>query len=148
MEDTHEIFEDVALNPTMDQESAQDGGEDSTGYSLEEAMKDIPDGEVSGDDATMDLLKRFPKVRERIVELMKDRAENVALDIIRKGLEYDDAVADADKEGYLRGKNEKIELVKNHRMPQLDDMASADEETEERTILFPYYGRRSVWDDI
>lgn len=148
MEDTHEIFEDVALDPTVGQESAQDGGEDSTSYSLEKAMKDIPDGEESGDDATMDLLKRFPKVRERIAELMKDRAENVALDIIRKGLEYDDAVADADKEGYLRGKNEKIELVKNHRMPQLDDMTSADEETEERTILFPYYGRRSVWDDI
>lgn len=148
MENTHEIIENVALDSVVDQESAQDGGEDSAGYSLEEAVKDIPDREVGDDDATMDLLKRFPKVRESIAELMKDRAENVALDIIRKGLEYDDAVADADKEGYLRGKNEKIELVKNHRMPQLDDMTSADEEAEERSILFPYYGRRSVWDDI
>lgn len=76
---------------------------------------------------------------------MREHAENVAMDLLQKGMNYDEAVALADKEGYRRGKNEKIELVKNHRMPQLDK-ESEDNSTENAQNIFPKYGKRSIWD--
>ena len=39
---------------------------------------------------------------------------------------------------------EKIELVKGHRMPQLDKTPQPEEQTQE--MLFPRYGKRSVWE--
>lgn len=113
------------------------------------AESEIPVGNIAEDDATMNVLKRFPKVCARIAELMNERAEAVALDIIGKGLDFENAVANADKEGYVRGKNEKIEIVKGGRMPQLD-AESEDEEKAElfSHTLFPRYEKRSVWEGV
>lgn len=147
MENTNECIENGALTPIVDKADAQKGGENSESYNLEDSVKDVPEGEAGDDDATMDLIKRFPKVCARIEELMKDVAETTALELIEKGLTYDDAVAEADKEGYLRGKNEKIELVKNHRMPLLDADESSEEDTPENHTVFPRYRKRSVWDE-
>lgn len=97
------------------------------------------------DDSTMRVLKQFPQVCTRIAEIMKEHAESLAMDLLQKGMNYDEAVANADKEGYLRGKNEKIELVTNHRMPQLDNNPD-DDLGETSQSLFPRYGKRSVWD--
>ena len=95
-------------------------------------------------ESPLNALKRYPKACERIASLMQDKAESLALELLQKGMGYDEAVANADKEGYLRGKNEKIELVKGHRMPQLDKTPQPEEQTQE--MLFPRYGKRSVWE--
>lgn len=105
----------------------------------------VTNDEPTEENSTMSVLKQFPQVCTRIAEIMREHAENVAMDLLQKGMNYDEAVALADKEGYRRGKNEKIELVKNHRMPQLDK-ESEDNSTENAQNIFPKYGKRSIWD--
>lgn len=137
MENTNENFEKDALDSSVLEEIAQ---LDERPVEDSEPTEQVTDD----DDATMSVLKRFPKVCARIAKLMDERAEEMALDLIHKGLDYDDAVANADKEGYVRGRNEKIELVKGHRMPQLDD--AEEEETDAARVMFPRYGKKSVWE--
>lgn len=105
--------------------------------------------ETDNDDATMRVLKMYPKVCARIAALMAEHAETVALDVISKGLGYDDAVAMADNTGYVRGKNEKIELEKNHRVRQIHDYYESDVEEQQsgvKQVAFPRYERKSFWD--
>lgn len=142
MENTDEKQELVEGGAVVDdaaqhvEELVEQGQEES----LEEPIS-LPD-----DDPTMRVLKQFPQVCTRIAEIMKEHAESLAMDLLQKGMNYDEAVANADKEGYLRGKNEKIELISNHRMPQLDSEPGGDSE-EASQCLFPRYGKRSVWGD-
>ena len=60
------------------------------------------------------------------------------LSTIARGITHDQDVENADAEGYLRGRNEKIEAV----LPPTPD---SNEETES-TPVFPRYCRRSIWD--
>lgn len=123
----------------VEQEQSEEG-RDSEGMTPEEETES-----ANEEDATLRLIRDFPKVCERIAELMRRHAEEAALEVLQKGEKYDEAVANADKEGYLRGKNEKIELVKNHRLTSLDEPANTEDETQEPAV-FPRYSRRSVWD--
>ncbi len=55
----------------------------------------------------------------------------------------DDEVKNADAAGYLRGRNEKIELITR----PLDPVASDDDSLPDaEPSHFPRYARRSVWD--
>lgn len=141
MENTNEKNENVTLDTAVDNAVEQVDEIVETG----EEEQSILSNDASRDDSPMGVLKRYPKVCERIAELMRERAENMALELLQKGMGYDEAVANADKEGYLRGKNEKIELVKNHRFNSLDELPSIEDPLSETTI-FPRYDRRSVWD--
>jgi hypothetical protein len=78
---------------------------------------------------------------------MRTRAEAIALELIEKGIGYDVAVADADKNGYVRGRNEKIELAKRHRMPQLDAVGEQSDADVSGVGLFPRYVKRDFWED-
>ncbi len=62
------------------------------------------------------------------------------LNILVRGITHDADVENADAEGYLRGRNEKIETV----MPPERDTMSDD--VPESTPVFPQYCRRSIWD--
>ena len=62
------------------------------------------------------------------------------LNILVRGITHDADVENADAEGYLRGRNEKIETV----MPPERDTMSDD--APESTPVFPQYCRRSIWD--
>lgn len=141
MENTDEKQELVEGGAVVDdaaqhvEELVEQGQEDH----IEELLP-LPD-----DDPTMRVLKQFPQVCARIAEIMKEHAESLAMDLLQKGVSYDEAVANADKEGYLRGKNEKIELITKHRMPQLDN-EPGDDLGETSQCPFPRYGKRSVWD--
>ena len=55
-----------------------------------------------------------------------------------QGITHDNDVKNADAEGYLRGRNEKIESV-------LPPTPESDNEAE-CTPVFPRYCRRSIWD--
>lgn len=154
MENTDEIFEENALDSSVLEEIEHVAEQLGENVECEETEREIgteaegtdPIGDVAEEDATMSVLRRFPKVCARIAELMNERAEAVALEVIGKGLDFENAVANADKEGYVRGKNEKIELIKGGRMPQLD-AESADEDDEKPAWdLFPRYRKRSVWE--
>lgn len=162
MENTDEIFEENALDSSVLEEIEHVAEQLGENAECEETEREIgtegaeaggteaggtePIGDVAEEDATMSVLRRFPKVCARIAELMNERAEAVALEVIGKGLDFENAVANADKEGYVRGKNEKIELIKGGRMPQLD-AESADEDDEKPAWdLFPRYRKRSVWE--
>lgn len=106
--------------------------------------------ETDNEDATMRVLKMYPKVCAKIADLMANHAEALALEVISKGLGYDEAVAMADSTGYLRGKNEKIELEKNHRVRQIQDYYESEVEEKQgggaRQVSFPRYERKSFWD--
>lgn len=99
------------------------------------------------EDVTMRVLRLYPKVCARISELMCEQTEAMALELIEKGIGYDDAIAEADKGGYLRGKNEKIELMKGHRMPQSDVSSSKKDAEESCRDGFPRYVKRNFWED-
>lgn len=118
----------------------RDGGQEQGGTDEVEALPD-----ESEDDATLKVLRLYPKVCERIAMLMRERAEDIALNLIEKGMCYDDAIAEADKGGYLRGRNEKIELVKKHRMPQLDKEDDEVFQNDSRAV-FPRYEKRNFWE--
>lgn len=126
---------------TGNEQQQRESGE-SQGVSIDTFQTDHAD-----DDETIKVLKRFPKVCARIAELMQLRAETLALELIEKGLSYDVAVADADNNGYLRGKNEKIELAKAHRMPQLDAMNESHYEDVNSKDIFPRYVKKNFWDE-
>lgn len=145
MENTDEKNEIDALDTVVDDAFAQVDEVAEEGRQEPMTEEDVP-AEPENDDATMKMLKRFPRVCGRIAEIMREHAENVALELLSKGLGFDDAVANADKEGYLRGKNEKIELVKNHRMPQLDTSTTVEDSAEQRRSLFPQYSKKSIWE--
>lgn len=61
---------------------------------------------------------------------------------LKKGVEYESAVQAAREEGYLKGKNEKIELM---RTPHIAKTETAQTSTKE-TAQFPSYRRKSLWD--
>lgn len=139
MENTNE--EQKMVTPDSKVENFVEVGEKSIGNE-QEPVEIIE--EPTGDDPTMNVLKQFPQVCSRIAEIMKEHAENVAMNLLQKGMDFDEAVANANIEGYRRGKNEKIELVKQHRLHQSDN----DEETSCKSSkdLFPAYGKKSFWD--
>lgn len=146
MENTNENIEMLTPDGDVAQEVAKSGEEVADYFEnldeiIQEETQTIKEEE---EDPTMRVLRKFPKVCARIAEIMNKRAEETAMDLISKGLGYDEAVANADKEGYIRGRNEKIELKKGHRMPQLDEGSAP--ENESPGVLFPRYEKRSVWE--
>lgn len=69
--------------------------------------------------------------------LQPDQVTPELLATLARGVTHDDDVQNADAAGYLRGRNEKIEVVL-HPQPQ-------DEEPQPQPV-FPRYCRRSIWD--
>ena len=65
-------------------------------------------------------------------------ASDDLLKTLARGITHDADVQNADAEGYLRGRNEKIEAV-------LTPKPDRDDETV-TTPVFPRYCRRSIWD--
>jgi hypothetical protein len=122
-------------------------GEDRGTDDHEGVSDETSDGPIGVNDESIELLKRYPNVCARIAELMRTRAEAIALELIEKGIGYDVAVADADKNGYVRGRNEKIELAKRHRMPQLDAVGEQSDADVSGVGLFPRYVKRDFWED-
>ena len=149
MENTNENIEMLEPNGDVAQEVAK-GCEEVADYfeNLEEIVQEeetTTSEKEEDDDPTMRVLRKFPKVCARIAEIMSEQAESAAMDLLSKGIGYDEAVANADKEGYIRGRNEKIELKKGHRMSQLDEEPASEKETS--GMLFPRYEKRSVWEN-
>ena len=129
-------------------EQGQGASGEDRGADDHEGVSDEASDEPTGvNDESIELLRRYPNVCARIVELMRTRAEAIALELIEKGIGYDVAVADADKNGYVRGRNEKIELAKRHRMPQLDAVGEQSDADVSGVGLFPRYVERDFWED-
>ena len=59
---------------------------------------------------------------------------------LARGISHDEDVQNADAAGYLRGRNEKIEVVL-HPEPQDEEEGPAT-----ATPVFPRYCRRSIWE--
>ena len=78
------------------------------------------------------------KLEELTAGLVAESLSSTLLATLARGITHDDDVQNADAEGYLRGRNDKIEAVL-HRQPQ-------DEEEHVATPVFPKYCRRSIWD--
>ena len=84
-----------------------------------------------------------PEKAERVRQLVETLANGEPLNeetltILLHGLEHDEDVRDADAQGYIRGRNEKIDAVTTRPVP-LDDAP-------ETTMLIPHCDRRSIWD--
>ncbi|MGM9869629.1 MAG: hypothetical protein ACI30R_08410 [Sodaliphilus sp.] len=59
-----------------------------------------------------------------------------AIQILSQGITHDEDVKNAETEGYLRGRNEKIATA----------TGVPEEDAEVKPATFPRYHRRSVWD--
>ena len=90
------------------------------------------------------LLKQLePEKAERVRQIVDTLATGEPLNeetltILLHGLDHDEDVRDADAQGYIRGRNEKIDAVATRPVP-LDDAP-------ETTMLIPRCARRSIWD--
>ena len=79
---------------------------------------------------------------KRLIHLTESLDNSTASDelltTLARGITHDDDVNNADAAGYLRGRNDKIDVVMRPQSPD-DDEAHA-------TPVFPRYCRRSIWD--
>lgn len=66
--------------------------------------------------------------------------DNELIEIIRKGIEYDSDLEAARNEGYLKGKNERIDIM---RAPHIERQ---NYNRQNINVQFPTYKRRSRWD--
>lgn len=82
-----------------------------------------------------DISSRLTRLTQGIGD---DNATDDLLSTLARGITHDADVQNADAEGYLRGRNEKIETV-------LPPSPAPQDETES-TPVFPRYCRRSIWD--
>lgn len=78
------------------------------------------------------------KIKQLCGEIMRGEVSQMAVKTIMAGLSHDTDVKNAEGEGYIRGRNEKIEL-ENH----FDKYA--DSEAEAHSVV-PRFARRSIWD--
>ena len=81
-----------------------------------------------------------PSTQERVDALISQiRTGEVgtdAIQILSNGINHDEDVKNAETEGYLRGRNEKIAAT----------TGVTEEDAEVKPATFPRYHRRSVWD--
>ena len=71
-------------------------------------------------------------------EIVRGEVSAATIRTILAGVTHDDDVRNADGEGYLRGRNEKIEFEN-----RFDQSAEA---RAERNSVTPRFARRSIWD--
>ena len=71
-------------------------------------------------------------------EIMRGEVSDSAVKMLLAGLRHDDDVKNAEGEGYIRGRNEKIEL--QQRFEQYS------EEYARANSVMPRFARRSIWD--
>ncbi len=74
----------------------------------------------------------------QILEPVASGVSGSLVTLVAKALKHDDDVKNADAAGYLRGRNEKIEVLTT------PDSAVA----ETTPVNFPRYAKRSFWDDV
>ena len=77
------------------------------------------------------------KVRQLIEQIGKGEVDEATVSILSHAVNHDEEVKNAETEGYLRGRNEKID---NATRPV------PIEEPAHEPATFPRYNRRSVWD--
>ena len=79
-------------------------------------------------------------VTEVLAPLEQGRLSHNVVKLIAQAIGRDEDLKNADAAGYLRGRNEKIELVNR--------AAEEPPEAEVKPVAFPRYSRRSFWDDL
>lgn len=79
-------------------------------------------------------------VEEVLAPLEHGRLSQNVVKLIAQAIGRDEDLKNAEAAGYLRGRNEKIELMNR--------AAAQPPETEPKPALFPRYAKRSFWDDI
>ena len=78
-------------------------------------------------------------VEEVLAPLEQGRLSQNVVKLIAQAIGRDEDLKNAEAAGYLRGRNEKIELMNRTAEPP---------EAEVKPAAFPRYTRRSFWDDI
>ncbi len=79
-------------------------------------------------------------VEEVLAPLEQGRLSHNVVKLIAQAISRDEDLKNADAAGYLRGRNEKIEIVNR--------AATEPPETEVKPAAFPRYAKRSFWDDF
>ena len=79
-------------------------------------------------------------VQEVLAPLEQGRLSHNVVKLIAHAISRDEDLKNADAAGYLRGRNEKIELVNR--------ASEEPPEAEVKPTAFPRYTRRSFWDDM
>ena len=130
--ETHENFQQhetvVTPPPCRANETAQEPSQEPT------AAPPLAD-RIAALGLDEDTANRLTRLTEG---LDSANATDDLLATLAQGITHDADVQNADAEGYLRGRNEKIEAV----LPPKPDR---DDETV-TTPVFPRYCRRSIWD--
>ena len=79
-------------------------------------------------------------VQEVLAPLEHGHLSHNVVKLIAHAISRDEDLKNADAAGYLRGRNEKIELVNR--------AATEPPEAEVKPAMFPRYAKRSFWDDL
>lgn len=79
-------------------------------------------------------------VQEVLAPLEQGRLSHNVVKLIAHAISRDEDLKNADAAGYLRGRNEKIEIVNRAAAEQTADEA--------KPAMFPRYAKRSFWDDF
>ncbi|MEF9923423.1 MAG: hypothetical protein RR854_02475 [Muribaculaceae bacterium] len=79
-------------------------------------------------------------------QIMNGECSAPVITLLCKGIDYDCAVLNAENMGYVRGRNEKIELLKRSDMASLSNTEKPQKSATHFTTILENT-RRSVWDD-
>jgi len=82
--------------------------------------------------------EKVTKIKSYCRKILSGEVEEDAVKTILAGMAHDEDVKNAESEGYLRGRNEKIK-VENHFEKYAEERAYADS-------VMPRFARRSIWD--
>jgi len=78
-------------------------------------------------------------VEEVLAPLEQGKLSGNVVKLLAQAMHRDEDLKNADAAGYLRGRNEKIEIVNRTAVPP---------EAEVKPAAFPRYAKRSFWDDL
>lgn len=85
-------------------------------------------------------------INEAYSHIMNGDCSQNTIMLLCKGNNYENAILDAEQKGYVRGKNEKIELIKQEGTRIFHSNSFKDNSSQRYTSILEN-SRRSVWDD-
>lgn len=83
-------------------------------------------------------VKNARRIRQLLEPVANGEVDEQIVTMLAQALNRDEDLKNADAAGYVRGKNEKIDI-----MNRFDGG-----ETETRPVNFPLYNKRGFWDDV
>ena len=137
----------VAAEPeSLDPENVNLDGEDLAGAEVRESNEPVEESKTSFSKAVAQAAQSLglsdtmtAALEEILAPLAQGKLSGNVVKLLAQAIHRDEDLKNADAAGYLRGRNEKIEIVNRTAVPP---------EAEVKPAAFPRYAKRSFWDDF